>query len=335
MDLSALLSQALVAFVIELDNQFELRMPHRTANFGSSSGPWLTSLAMYFSCMRFVDEEGVSARALEERSGLVANLNGMQRWGYITADAKKVLRARPKGMQARQLWTALLPEIEGNWRERFGDFDIARLREALYSIATHLDPALPDFLPILGFGFHGKVSARGAAQRKLAPVEQLPLPSLLSKALLAFALDFESRSPISLAMSANALRVLGSPARARDMPALSGVSKEAIAMALSFLSKRGYAQVEKGASRQVSLTPKGELARDGYSKLVKAIERQWNDRYAKETAVIRQAIEPWTAELLLRATEASAGNWRAQLPPIATLPYYPMILHGGGYPDGA
>lgn len=37
--LSALLSQALVAFVIELDNTFEERMPHRAARLGLRGGP--------------------------------------------------------------------------------------------------------------------------------------------------------------------------------------------------------------------------------------------------------------------------------------------------------
>lgn len=43
--LPALLSQALVAFTIECDNEFERQMPHRTSNYGSTAdrgaGPWL------------------------------------------------------------------------------------------------------------------------------------------------------------------------------------------------------------------------------------------------------------------------------------------------------
>ena len=59
LSLSALLSQALVAFVIELDNEFEERMPHRTARLGSRGGPpdvpWLASMAMWANCMRYLD----------------------------------------------------------------------------------------------------------------------------------------------------------------------------------------------------------------------------------------------------------------------------------------
>src|SRR5207302_2159147 len=49
--LSTLLSQALVAFTIELDNDFELQMPHVTTmgmKAGrSADGPWLVSFVMW------------------------------------------------------------------------------------------------------------------------------------------------------------------------------------------------------------------------------------------------------------------------------------------------
>jgi hypothetical protein len=49
--LPALVSQALVAFIIEFDDEFERRMPHRTTNHGSTPGahdaPWLVSMAMW------------------------------------------------------------------------------------------------------------------------------------------------------------------------------------------------------------------------------------------------------------------------------------------------
>jgi hypothetical protein len=63
--LPTLLSQALVAFTIEFDNEFEHRMPHRTTNHGSTNhgskrgsrqDPWLVSLVMWSNCMRFAGE---------------------------------------------------------------------------------------------------------------------------------------------------------------------------------------------------------------------------------------------------------------------------------------
>ena len=43
--LPALLSQLLVAFTIEFDNEFERQTPHRTTNHGGVPGaPWLVSI---------------------------------------------------------------------------------------------------------------------------------------------------------------------------------------------------------------------------------------------------------------------------------------------------
>jgi hypothetical protein len=115
--LSALLSQVLVAFTIECDNEFERQMPHRTSNYGSTAGraagPWLVSMAMWWTCMRLV--------------------------------------RRP-----------LTGAIEARWAARFGADTIAGLRESLQAIAAQLDPALPDCLPILGYG---RFSAPGDGPR--------------------------------------------------------------------------------------------------------------------------------------------------------------------------
>jgi hypothetical protein len=66
--LSALLSQVLVVFTIECDNEFERQMPHRTSNYGSTAGrgagPWLVSMAMWWTCMRFVAEDGITVAEL-------------------------------------------------------------------------------------------------------------------------------------------------------------------------------------------------------------------------------------------------------------------------------
>lgn len=49
--LSALLSQTLVAFTIELDNESEHRMQHRTTAGGGKRGRWLRSL-VWSNCPR-------------------------------------------------------------------------------------------------------------------------------------------------------------------------------------------------------------------------------------------------------------------------------------------
>src|SRR5271154_1519236 len=118
-----LLSQALVAFTIEFDNEFEHRMPHRTTNFTPPSsraqGPWLVSMTMWSICMRFVGDHGIRVAALEAAARTKTNLNGMQRWGYVTVSSK-LIRATPQGRQAQEIWRPLFTEIEQRWQERLG-----------------------------------------------------------------------------------------------------------------------------------------------------------------------------------------------------------------------
>src|ERR1700691_1595149 len=110
--LSTLLSQTLVAFTIEFDNEFEYRMPHPTTDFGGGVGPWLVSMAMWFNCMRYVGEGGISVKDLERAARTHTNLDGMRRWGYVTISPEKMLRATMRGSMAREIWKPLAAEIE-------------------------------------------------------------------------------------------------------------------------------------------------------------------------------------------------------------------------------
>ena len=194
--LSTLLSQVLVAFAIEFDNEFEHRMPHRTTNFGSRGGPWLVSMVMWWTCMRFVRDEGITVRELEDLARTKTNLNGMERWGYITIEGPErsdgVIRATSKGREAREVWQPLFGEIEQRWQARFGKDPIHELRESLGALIRQMDGQLPDCLPTLGYGLFSRVPDRkhqAPAVRQDRPDSALPLSALLSRVLLAFAIE--------------------------------------------------------------------------------------------------------------------------------------------------
>jgi DNA-binding MarR family transcriptional regulator len=364
--LSALLSQALVAFTIEFDNEFERQMPHRTTNHGSTAGPrqgpWLVSLVMWWNCMRFVGEEGLPVAELETLARTKTNLNGMQRWGYIVVEpdpadrrpkpprSSWVIRATPKGRKAQEVWQPLFGAIETRWQERFGKEHIDQLRESLWAPISQFDVELPDCLPILGHGLF----SRGPDHKGRAPAggaggigSRLPLPALLSRALLAFAIEFERESELSLAIAANVVRVLDEKGvRLRDLPLLSGVSKEAISMAMGILQKKRAVvteQEESGSRAKVArLTPKGREAHDAYRQLAGIIEERWQARFGKGAVrALRESLERLAGEPTARRSpwfrglEPYPDGWRASVRQPGTLPHYPMVLHRGGFPDGS
>jgi methyltransferase (TIGR00027 family) len=363
LSLSALLSQALVAFTIELDNEAEHRLPHRTTNHGVAgigAGTWLTSAAMFENCLRFVTDEPVTVRELETLARTRTNLDGMRRWGYITIDGAAgktyrgrpgpdaVLRATARGLRARQTWLPLPAVIEQRWTERFGADQIGSLRQALLAVAAQLDTGLPDCLPILGQTLfsHGPDPAL-PPRPEPSDLTALPLLALLSRILLAFALDYEAESEVSLAVGANLLRVLREDgARPRDLPRLTGISKEAVSWALGVLLRSGRAVEEPDpAARRgkvARLTPRGLLAQRLYLEFLGTIEDRWRDRFGRDTIeALRQPLETLAIGSgdqpppLFAGLEPYPDNWRAQVPPPSLLPYYPMTLHRGGYPDGS
>jgi DNA-binding MarR family transcriptional regulator len=358
--LPVLLSQALVAFTIEFDNEAEHRMQHRTTRHGSSGSlrsPWLVSMAMWFNCMQFVSEEGISVRELVKLARTLTNLKGMYRWGYVTVSptssdrgrraprSEWLIRATPAGRKAQEVWRPLFGVIEKRWEDRFGEEEIRALRRYLTALIQEIGLSLPDCLPILGYGLTcQQAHVRSSGQRSPDDLSGLPLPALLSKVLLAFALEYEGESELALAIGANVLRVIDNDgARLRDLPRRAGVSKEAIAMAYKFLEKRGYVRVAADAKRvkRILLTPKGTRAKQKYFELVGVIEDRWLDRYARNIREIRAIFEKLIGDAsppsspLFRGLEPYPANWRASVRKPEMLPHFPMVLHRGGYPDGS
>ena len=359
--LSALLSFALVSFTVEADNESERRIPHRTARYGAGlgGGPWLISMVMWFNCLRWIPEQGIAAGEVERLARTRTNWDGMRRWGHLCFEPPPgekdrklphpatIVRLTPRGRVGRDAWRTLIPEIERRWRERFGAVAMEALRNALIGLAGHLDPELPDCMPILRYGLVSEKQKAAKPGGGPAALAELPLPSLLARLLLAFELEFNRESTVSLAICADVLRVIDDEGTAvRNLPELSGVSKEAFAMALSFLSHRGCAVVEpdpgKRTGKRARLTPKGILAKSTYGTLAAIIERRWDERFGMAVMErLRQCLESLTGDGTAERSPLFAGLepgpecWRSKVPRPATLPHYPMVLHRGGYPDGS
>ena len=353
--LSALLSQTLVAFTIEFDNEFEHQTPHRTTNHGAAPGsialPWAVSMAMWIKLLRFVPDEGIPIGDLLRRARLKRReaemwLTRMSKWwGYIAIGRSTcvnprdwIIRPTQGGRTALQVWRPLTGIIEERWEKRFGRDTVAELRHTLQLIVEQLNPNLPDYLPILGYQMMSE-----------APDSDPPAPSgpsaaagfalivLLAKVLLAFALEFERESGESLAISANVLRLGGDDGiRVRDLPLLSGVSEEAIAIAVKRVEERGLAVVqhtdENRRSKMLIMTAKGREVRETYYRLLPEIERRWKARFGAHVADLRQSLERLVGgpgSLLHAGLEPYPDGWRASRRKPETLPHYPMILHRG------
>jgi hypothetical protein len=360
--LPTLLSFAVVAFTIEFDNEAEHRLPHRTTILGATPGalpkPWLVSMVMWANCLRHLPDEGLPVRELERRARTPTNFAGMERWRYIhvapdPADKRAkpprsawIVRPTPGALTARDICALLPSEIEARWQRRFGA-TADHLREALTVVDAELDPGLPECLPILKYGLFS-----APPDPKLSPPDPVdaprrPLFALLSRILLAFAIEFESGFPLSLAICADLLRVLDEKGvRVRDLPQLSGVSKEALHMATGIVRKSRLVVIENnpegGPFKVARLTAKGLEAQKAYHHRLSEIEQRWLIRFGSERVRrLQTSLEELAGQggvessPLFKGLEPYPDGWRASVPQPSTLPHFPMVLHRGGYPDGS
>lgn len=307
--LSALLSQVLVAFTVELDNEFERRMA--AAGYPGA----ILSLVVWSNLIRFLDKGGVPVRDLAVQSlapekRVKFQLGCLERWGFVVLEAGPadgraiparahprakrtlrdgwgsgrgirsgwIVRLTAKGRQAAEIWPTLPGEIERRWQQRFGDDQIAELRQALEAVHAYLGLALPEGLPADW--------ERAETYPAMGPHASGPLslPVLLSQLLLAFTIEFDRHSRAPLRLCAVTLRVLGEqPIPVADIPRLTGSSPETSGTGWQI---KPYILVEPdpAASRGkvVRLTPLGLATRQRYFELVSEIEKDWETRFGQD-----------------------------------------------------
>ncbi len=296
--LSALLSQILVAYTVELDCEFERRML-----LTQSRSPQL-SLVVWLNLLQFLADGPVSVRALAARAltteaGVAPELGCLERWGVIALQPGKrpgfgsgrgiradwLVRLTPSGETAVGLWPDLIPEIDARWSKRFGE-DATRLRRLLEAIERQIDLELPQGLPV------ALLKLPEFRPRQAPPEGGLPLPVLLSRVLLAFALEFERESQTPISLCANAIRVLGDePIPEAEIPARTGCSEETAGIGWQH---KPYIVVERdparGRGKFVRLTEAGIQAQQEYDSRTRDIEGEWKKRFGSATTEIRESL---------------------------------------------
>lgn len=368
--LPTLLSQALIAYTIEFDDEAEKRIPHGTTVGGlagmRAGGVWLTSQVMWTNFIRHINSQGrpvreVQALACLSEKAIKSRLHHLEWWAYVIfAPDPKDARAKPRygdllvkltpnGEKAAEGWALISREIDDRWSKRFGKTNIEKLMKALRVVAAARATDLPDYLPVVDYS-DGMTTTLVMPDQPVSrtPAAKLDLSSLISRALLAFTLEFERTSDVSLTAAANVLRVVGeSGTPLKEVPLRAGVSKEGVVALVNFLKKNGFVSESADKAKTVKLTAKGKKSRDHYLRSLATIEKSWEKAFGKQTLEsIRGTLNGVIANRkLVEGLKPHDGSWRLNkryiaqtnavlADPHAALPHHPMITHRGGFPDG-
>jgi hypothetical protein len=341
--LTTLLSWTWVAFTMEIDNMVESERTERLGRLVRISTP------MWANGLRLIDDDGITVGELRSRARAACNIGGLERWGWISVGepvprragygshrgvtGRTVVRPTRAGAIARRLWPRVIADVEQRWRSRFGHRAVEDLVDALHPTAVGLPAGRmpwspPEVDPSNGF----------TSQVIDGPDDEgAGLYVRLGQALAAYTLEHEERAAASLPIGANVLRIVDAgDVRIRDLPRLAGVSKEAVAMATNYLDRRGLARI--GSDRSIHLTEAGRVALEDYRERA-ALPGNPTLRGALDAIVSQPSA-------LADGLAPSEGGWRGTRPyltqtqrlladPVQALPWHPMVLHRGGWPDGS
>lgn len=346
------LSQLLIAFTIEHDNEWEIRYW-----INANPAPLRTSLVMWANFVRFLDKGGITVEEISRKAGyppskVHPDLAGMIRWRYVTVDSKNpkkpkltdTIQPTIRATEATQAWIPLVAEIEERWVERFGAAHVNRLKQALIPIIAAFDRPLLHYFPVLNH--RNGMWTLDPHEPECDPPQKLALPYLLSQVHHLFTLEAERNSDISLAIRSNVLRVVDLKLiDKKALPQPSGISKEALSMSINWLIKKGYMVEEPlplGRGKAVRLTGQGKAEKGRYSEIIDGVAQTWRAMgLADQLDELRSALVPFVAHgsgpesQLFQGLTATPGLWRAEIPKRAVLPHHPMVLYRGGWPDGS
>ena len=315
--LYALLSQVLVAYTIEADNRFERAMVD-----ADYPGRHL-SLLLWSNLIRFVGDRialrQLARTALTPESDIKHQLGCLERWGVVTLDepdggsapkkrerhregwgsgsglrADWIVRLTETGEHARSVWPGIIDAVDANWHRRLGATRFMDLRETLTSIVASCARPLPDALPMpdLRAGYAPYGESKASFPTPGSPSEA-SIATILSNALLMFAIEFDRAAPVPIELSANLLRVLAEgPVQVNELAQLTGLPPECADIGWQEKPLVTLApKLAKARGKVVALSAAGRAGFDAHERLVPKLEREWEQRFGKANlARLRDAL---------------------------------------------
>lgn len=283
-------------------------------------GPTVPSLAVWSNVLRCVaaaGSDGLEERALPKEARIsrrlaTAAVAGAARRGWVSAEPgrgggkSRQVHLSDLGEAAARLWPPKLATVDA-------ECEGSPLRAVLEQIVGRVAFELPHFPASYGAADPSAVGGPFVSRstkadgspvhgKDWAPVPRvdddtvssLPVTALLSQALMAFTVDYESRFPWPLASTATVLCHLGvEPRPVADVPGDHGITGNG----KSLLERHLIATVTRDPAhprnRLVALTERGVAVMQHHPARLEAVEHEWRDRFGSALiADLREALLP-------------------------------------------
>jgi hypothetical protein len=274
---------------------------------GVGSDAAVPSLAVWSNVLRCVADggsDGIDERALAgaariSRRLATAAVTGATRRGWTSVDTSggksRRVRLTDVGRAASSVWPARLASLDGEWAG-------TPLRAALEELVQQLAYELAHFPASYGAADPSAVGGTFVPQSKAADgvpthgkdwspvlradgdtVSSLPSTALLSQALMAFTIDYESRFPWPLASTMLVLCHLSdSPRPLADVPGDHGIAGNGKSLLERHLIATVTRDPADGRTKLVALTDRGVAVLHHHPARLAAVDADWRARYGDD-----------------------------------------------------
>jgi len=260
-------------------------------------------LHLWANLLRAVNENPISLRALPaalrlSKRAVKSRITSASRCGWIEelrlGKGDVAVRLTTRGLKMAARWNSLQEAAEKRWRTNVGADAAARLRSSIEAIMTLFPLEHPHYPAGYGAadasitGGNGR-DWKGVSRESGDTVSNLPLSALVSQTLVAFAMDYEERSPVALSLSTAVIKRI--PADGRPLDEFSDSA------GVSALIRHGFLRVSgNGRSKTVFLTPRGLSVNEAYDGRIRAVESGWRIRFGNESVTaLRRVLEDVTS----------------------------------------
>jgi hypothetical protein len=203
---------------------------------------------------------------------------------------RAAVRLTAQGSAIAARWKRVERSAERAWCEHVGVDRAGRLRVVLKKIVAALPLEHPHYPASYGAA-DASITGGNGVDWKAVPrgrgdtVSGLSLSALTSQALVAFAMDYEERSPVALSVSVSVIGRI--PAEGRRLREL-GRSVD-----VSALLRHGFLRVsgDRGTDL-VYLTPRGLDVSVAHDERIHSVELEWSNRFgAASIGTLRSVLE--------------------------------------------